>query len=68
MSANGLRQRIERLQPAGTRPYILVKEDGESDADVEQRAAMLGCPVAIMPRSCATTEEWEQTYGGRRGQ
>jgi hypothetical protein len=67
MTIKTLRQRIERIQPSAPRPYVLFQEEGESDMEVTNRAAALGYPVVITPRTCRTTEEWVRTYSGPAG-
>lgn len=57
-SSKWLRQRLERLQPISHRTYCLTQENGDSDMEVHSRAAAVGYPVAILPRTCATAEEW----------
>jgi len=67
MNTKTLRQRVERLQPSAARPYVLYLEEGDLDRDVTRRAAALGYPVFIAPRTCKTTEEWVRTYFGMAG-
>jgi len=58
MTNSRLNARIERLQPIRTWPMVIYYEPGESEMDVERRAASSPRPVVVAPKPCATTEEW----------
>ena len=55
--------RLERLQPRKRTSYVVYREPGDSDLDVEIRVMTAGRPVIVAPRPCKTTEEWLLRYG-----
>ena len=66
MTTPRLMARIERVElqrsPPATRPMVIHMQEGESDFDLELRIRAAGGHVAVMPRPCATTEEWLARY------
>ncbi len=67
MTNSRLNARIERLQPMRTWPMVIYPEPGESEMDVERRAASSSRPVVVAPRPCASTEEWLETVNRHFG-
>ena len=69
MTRNTLKDRIERIElrrnPPPSRGMVVCVDDGD-DIDAAVRRAGVWWPVAIMPRPCATVEEWESRYAPRR--
>lgn len=69
MNQNSLKGRIERLEtkqrPPSAPPMVVEMREGESEMDLASRVATAGRPVAIMPGTCATVEEWEYRHAPR---
>ena len=59
--------RLERLQPRKRASYVVYREPGDSDLDVEIKVRAAGRPVVVAPRPCKTIEEWLLTCGPRGG-
>lgn len=67
MTAKALRQRVERLQPSATRPYVLYREEGETDMEVTHRAAGLGYPSSSRPGPTRPLRSGCRNAAGPRG-
>jgi len=59
--------RLERLQPRKRASYVVYREPGDSDLDVEIKVRAAGRPVAVLPRGFETTEEWLLSCSRPRG-
>ena len=63
MTGKALMARLDKIQPNELRRLCLIAEQGESEMEVYRRAAALGYPVMVGPRTCETSQEWERIYG-----
>ena len=63
MNGKSLKARLDKIQPHGPRRLCLTAEPEETDMALHQRAAALGYPVMVGPRSCETSQEWARIYG-----